>query len=64
MPTMKERKTVAKLMLVIVNLIDEKPEFTVDQMRDSASEAITDAEEMLRTWGVPIPTNNSRTPRS
>ena len=55
MPTMKERKTVAKLMVLLIDVIDEKPEFTVEQIRASAQEAITEAQEMLRTWGVPIP---------
>jgi len=64
MPTLKERDTVAKLMLAVVNAFDPnrkdfvgyadgemRPEFTLAELRPLANEALEEAQKMLATWG-------------
>jgi hypothetical protein len=63
MPTMKERHTVAKLILYIANATDEHrkeidydktkphPEFTLEELKPLADEAVKEAQEMLASWG-------------
>jgi len=45
--TKDEKNTIAKLMLVIVNVFTEKPEYTLEQLRQSAEEAIAEAQKIL-----------------
>lgn len=64
MPTRKERDTVAKLMLAVVNAFDETrrdgpyaenephPEFTLNELRPLAKEALDEAQQMLVAWGA------------
>lgn len=65
MPTRKERDTVAKLMLVIANAFDPhrvhlevpyvdgqpRPEYRLGELQKLADEAMTEAQQMLASWG-------------
>jgi hypothetical protein len=64
MPTRNERDTVAKLMLMVANAFDPnrkdfpayadgemRPEFTLEELRPTANEALADAQRMLASWG-------------
>ena len=64
MPTMRERETVAKLILLVRNALDEsrreltdhgrderRPEYTLEQLRPLAADAIEEAQRMLASWG-------------
>ena len=61
---MKERDVVAKLMLMVANAYDEnrkdfpsyadgemRPEFTLEELRPTAAEAMAEAQAMLKSWG-------------
>jgi hypothetical protein len=58
MPTKQEASTVAKLMLVIVNVfgagddkVGDPKEFTLEELKPMADEAVAEAQAMLATWG-------------
>lgn len=63
MPTRAERDIVAKLMLMVANAFDENrkeieydkstwhPEYTLDELRPVANEAMAEAQKMLASWG-------------
>ena len=63
MPTRKERETIGKLMLMVANAFDENrkeieydktkphPEYTLDELRPLANEAMSETQKMFETWG-------------
>ena len=60
MATLAERDTVAKLLLVVVNVfgppdaeVNEVKEFSVEDLRPLAHEAMAEGQKMLASWGKP-----------
>lgn len=61
MPTRAERDTVIKLMLLVETAFDENRkeimteprsvQFTLDELRPTANEAMAEGQKMLASWG-------------